>query len=90
MYVLLFKSYWSLFQGSNWQYVIIASSNDPVPNKRQTITWTKYEQDRWHLMASLGHSNLTHLLIVPHIALVNRVSIGSDNGSPPIGRQAII
>ena len=33
---------------------------------------------------------LTHVLLIPHYASVNRVSIGSDNGLSPFRRQAII
>ena len=33
---------------------------------------------------------LTHLPLVPHICISVSVSIGSDNGLPPIRHQAII
>ena len=33
---------------------------------------------------------LSHIPLVPHIYVSNRVSIGSDNGLSPIRRQAII
>ena len=34
--------------------------------------------------------NLTHLPLVPHICVSERVGIDSDKGLLPIGRQAII
>ena len=43
-----------------------------------------WSHDSWYHYAS------THLPLAPHTCVVNRVSIGSNNGLSPIRRQAII
>ena len=44
--------------GSNWQYVSIGSGNGLVPNRRQTITWTKADLVHWCIYAALKGDEL--------------------------------
>ena len=50
-------------QGSDWQWVIIGSSNGLPPNRRQAMTWTNDDQVLWLHMASPGHNVWVKLYI---------------------------
>ena len=48
-------------QMSNWQKVIIGSSNGLAPNRRQAITWTNDGPVHWRIYAVLGGDELNTL-----------------------------
>ena len=47
------------------------------------LSWTNFEQDGWHCMASLGHNELTHWGQGTHVCFSRVTIIGSDNGLSP-------
>ena len=42
------------------------------------------------VLLAIGHQLLIHIPLMPIYASVNSISIGSENGLPPIRHQAIV
>ena len=57
-FVLWFQFWLIAFLWLKWQYVIIGSGNDFLPNKQQVITRASDDQVLGCHMASLGHKEL--------------------------------
>ena len=79
-----------LFLRTNWQRGSISSDNGLVPEWRQVIIWTYDDPVILTGVYAFGLAELTHLDRVAHICVSKLTIIGSDNGSSPGLRQAII
>ena len=56
----------------------------------QAISSIGFDQDLWHYMVTLNHTELTHWGRVTHICVGKSTIIASDNGLSPGRHQAII
>ena len=61
------------FTGYNWKCSSIVSENGSAPTRRQTIIWTNYMLDNWHIYVALGLSENRNLGISHQFGLLRKI-----------------